>query len=147
VAALRFTDPRVHALLSALLAFRLLPCGFANHELRALLAPLLGLDPDHFTPGQMTYHLRRLRLHGLIERIPDSHRYQVTEFGWRIALFFTRVYSRIIRPGLAQVVPNAPTSNGLLHRTFNHMELAMDDWIAQANLTMKLDSFATSFSP
>ena len=22
------------------------------------------------TPGQMTYHLRRLRLHGLIERIP-----------------------------------------------------------------------------
>ena len=147
VAALRFTDPRVHALLSALLAFRLLPRGFTNHELRALLAPLLGFAPEHFTPGQMTYHLRRLRLHGLIERIPDTHRYQVTEFGWRVALFFTRIYSRVIRPGLAQVVPNAPTSNGLLHRTFNHMELAMDDWIAQANLTMKLDSFATSSSP
>ena len=52
VAALRFTDPRVHSLLSALVTFRLLPQGFANHELRALLAPLLGLAPDQFTPGQ-----------------------------------------------------------------------------------------------
>ena len=147
VAALRFTDPRVHALLSALLAFRLLPCGFANHELRALLAPLLGLDPDHFTPGQMTYHLRRLRLHGLIERIPDTHRYQVTQFGWHVAFFFTRVYARIIRPGLAQVVPNAIPLDGLLQRQFNQIERAMKVWMAQANLTMKLDSFASSFSP
>ena len=76
VAALRFTDPHVQALFSALVAFRLLPQGFANHELRVLLAPLLGLAPDQFTPGQMTYHLRRLRLHGLIQRIPDTHRYQ-----------------------------------------------------------------------
>jgi len=147
VAALRFSDPRVQALLSALLAFRLLPCGFANHELRALLAPLLGLNPDHFTQGQMTYHLRRLRLHGLIERIPDTHRYQVTEFGWRVALFFTRVYSRIIRPGLAQVLPNAPSLNGLLQRRFNQIETALQDWIAQANLTMKLDSFTSALKP
>ena len=28
------------------------------------------------TPGQMTYHLRRLRLHGIIERLPRSHRYR-----------------------------------------------------------------------
>jgi len=133
-AALRFTDPRVHALLSALVAFRLLPQGFANHDLRALLAPLLGLAPDQFTPGQMTYHLRRLRLHGLIERLPNTHRYQVTEFGWRVALFFTRIFARVIRPGLAQIVPNAPLKNSPLRRRFDQLETAMDDWIAQATL-------------
>jgi hypothetical protein len=133
-AALRFTDPRVQALLNALVAFRLLPQGFANHDLRALLAPLLGLTPDQFTPGQMTYHLRRLRLHGLIERLPNTHRYQVTEFGWRVALFFTRTYVRVIRPGLAQIVPNAPLKNSPLRRRFNQLETAMDDWIAQATL-------------
>jgi hypothetical protein len=147
VAALRFTDPRVHALLSALLAFRLLPCGFANHELRALLAPLLGLNPGHFTQGQMTYHLRRLRLQGLIERIPDTHRYQVTEFGWRVGFFFTHVYFRIIRPRLAQILPNAPSLNGLLQRRFNQINTALQDWIAHANLTMKLDLFASSLLP
>ena len=134
VAALRFTDPRVHSLLSALVTFRLLPQGFANHELRALLAPLLGLAPDQFTPGQMTYHLRRLRLHGLIERVPRTHRYQVTEFGWRVALFFTRTYARVIRPGLAQIVPNAPPIDSTLQRQFSRLESAMDDWIAQATL-------------
>jgi hypothetical protein len=82
--------------------------------LRALLAPLLGLAPDQVTPGQMTYHLRRLRLHGLIERLPASHRYQVTEFGWRVALFFSRVYTRVLRPGLAQIVPAAPPGNSVL---------------------------------
>jgi len=134
VAALRFTDPRVHSLLSALVTFRLLPNGFANHELRALLARLLGLAPDSFTPGQMTYHLRRLRLHGLIERLPHTQRYQVTEFGWRVAFFFTRTYARVIRPGLAQIVPNAPPVDSPLQRQFSRLETAMDDWIAQATL-------------
>jgi len=135
VPALRFSDPRVQALFSALVAFRLLPQGFANHELRVLLAPLLGLLPEHFTPGQMTYHLRRLRLHGLIERIPQTHRYQVTEFGWRVALFFTRTYARVIRPGLANILPHALPINHALRLRFDQLETAMDDWIAQANLT------------
>jgi hypothetical protein len=135
VAALRFTDPRVQALFSALVAFRLLPQGFANHELRALFAPLLGLLPEHFTPGQMTYHLRRLRLHGLITRIPQTHRYQVTEFGWRVAFFFTRTYARLLRPGLAHILPQAPPMNNILRLRFDQLDLAMKDWIAQANLT------------
>jgi hypothetical protein len=135
VAALRFTDPRVHALLSALLAFRFLPNGFTNPEFRALLAPLLSLVPDQLTPGQMTYHLRRLRLHGLIERLPDTHRYQLTEFGWRVALFFTRTYARVIRPGLAHILPAAPSTNHLLQLRFEQLDTAMNDWIAQANLT------------
>ncbi|MCI0610187.1 MAG: hypothetical protein L0Z71_14145, partial [Anaerolineae bacterium] len=135
VAALRFTDPRVQALFSALVAFRLLPQGFANHELRALLAPLLGLAPDQFAHGQMTYHLRRLRLHGLIERIPASQRYQVTEFGWRVAFFFTRTYARLIRPGLAHIHPQAPPMHNTLRLRFDQLDLAIKDCIAQANLT------------
>jgi hypothetical protein len=135
VPALRFTDPRVQALFSALVAFRLLPLGFANHELRVLLAPLLGFAPEQLTPGQMTYHLRRLRLHGLIQRIPNTHRYQVTDFGWRVAFFFTRTYARLIRPGLAQIVPAAPPMNNLLRLRFDQLDLAMKDYIAQANLT------------
>jgi hypothetical protein len=136
VAGLRFTDPRVHALFSAIVAFRLLPQGFAHHELRAMLAPLLGLVPDQLTPGQMTYHLRRLRLHGLIERIPQTHRYQVTNFGWRVAFFFTRLYARLIRPGLASIVPNAPPLNHPLRLRFDQLDLAINACIAQTNLTL-----------
>lgn len=53
----------------------------------------------------MTYELRRLRLHGLIQRVPRSHRYRLTPFGLRAALYYTRAYARILRPGLAIVWP------------------------------------------
>jgi len=53
----------------------------------------------------MTYHLRRLRVHGLIERIPHSHRYRLTSFGLRVALFFTRAYDHLLRPGFGAIMP------------------------------------------
>jgi len=134
VAALRFADPRLQALLSALVVFRLLPEGFANRDLRATLARLLGVPPDTLTSGSLTYHLRRLRLHGLIARIDGTHRYHVTAHGLRIALFFTRTYARILRPGLAHVLPRAPTPGSPLRRAFDTLETAMDRWCADAKL-------------
>jgi hypothetical protein len=127
--ALRFADRAVQALLSALLVFRLLPRGFSNRDLRNHWAPLLGKAPDALTPGQMTYHLRRLRLHGLIERMPRTHRYRVTDSGWRTALFCTRTYNRILRPGLAQVVPEAALDDPVLCQRFDQLDAAIDRWI------------------
>ena len=134
VAALPFADPRVHALLSVLVLYCLLPNGFANRDLRAHLAPLLGLDPSPLTPGRMTYDLRRLRLHGLIERVPHTQRYRVTREGLRIALFFTRVYGRILRPGLARIAPAAAAGDPELRPSFDQVERAIDRWIDQAKL-------------
>ncbi len=86
VAALPLFQPTVQALFAALVLFALTPAGFANKDLRPLLAQLLGLAPSQISPGQMTYHLRRLRLHGLITRLPHTQRYQVTTEGLRLAL-------------------------------------------------------------
>ncbi len=94
VSALRYGDTAVLALLSALLVFRLWPQGFRNRDLGKHWAPLLGQDPSHMTPGRLTYQLRRLRLHGIIVRQEGSQRYRVTDFGLRLALFFTRSYAR-----------------------------------------------------
>jgi len=52
--ALRFADPLVLALFSALLVFRLLPRGFSNRELRDQWAPLIGKTPQSITTGQIT---------------------------------------------------------------------------------------------
>ncbi len=95
----RFADPRTHALLHALILFRQLVQGFRSSDLRRHLANLQGRHPDAISQNAVTYQLRRLRLHRLIERIPNSFRYQVTDFGFRVALFFTRTYNRLLRPG------------------------------------------------
>ena len=133
--ALRYGDACVLALLSALLVFRLLPRGFCNRELREHLAPLLGEDPGALTQGRMTYQLRRLRLHGLIVRQAGTHRYAVTDQGLRIALFFTRSYARVVRPGLSQVTAEDLPDDPPLRRAFVQLERAMDQYVAQAKLT------------
>ncbi len=131
-AALRFADPRVQALLGAIVVFRLLPDGFANRDLRAHVAPLLGVAAESLTAGRMTYDLRRLRLHGLIERIPGTHRYRVTDLGLRSAVFFTRAYNRLLRTGLAEVNDSErPTS---LRRAFARLEAEMDRLAGRSRL-------------
>lgn len=113
--ALPFDSVRTQALLSALVVFHLLPDGFRNADLRALLAPLLGLDPSLMTQGRMSYDLRRLRLHGLIERLPGTHRYTVTTRGFHLAVFLTRVHHRLLRDGLADIIDEHAADNALRH--------------------------------
>jgi hypothetical protein len=63
------------ALLACLCTFTHLFAGLTNRSLRELMAALL----PGYTAAQMTYDLRRLRGKGLIQRIPRSHRYELTE--------------------------------------------------------------------
>src|SRR5215831_7054015 len=102
---LRFADPRTHQLLQALILFRQNAQGFRCDDLRRPLATLSGRAPGQISQGAITYQLRRLRLHGFVERLPKSFRYRVTDFGLRAALFFTRAYNRLLRPASAAHSP------------------------------------------
>ena len=72
--------------------------GFTNKGLRGLVAGLLGAD---YTTAQMTHDLRRLRLHGLMERLPRSNTYVLTPEGVRVAVFYNKVHARLLRPLIA----------------------------------------------
>jgi hypothetical protein len=115
VAGLRFADARAQALFSALLIFRLLPNGFTNRDLRGLVGQLLDKT---MTAGQLTYDLRRLRAHGLITRLPRSHRYHVTDTGLHHALFLTRIHDRLLRTGLAELTDPEPGPLRTASRTY-----------------------------
>jgi hypothetical protein len=134
VPGLRFLDPRVLALFLALVVFRLAPQGFTARELRQHVAPLLGKAPEELSAGQLTYDLRRSRLHGLIERQQQRHCYQVTDAGLRVALFIPRLWARTIRPGLTTIMPDAARNDSQLRHAFERLEHAMDDWCAEAKL-------------
>ena len=124
-------QPRSHALLAALLIFRLLPRGFTNRDLRNLTAELRGLPA--VSTGQMTYDLRRLRSHHLIERVPRTHRYQVTATGLHTAMFLTRVHDRILPAGLAELT-SASAPPGKLRTAATAYQTAIDDIIRDAGL-------------
>jgi hypothetical protein len=126
--ALRFGDPRVMALTGALCQTLLAATGFTNKSLRALIAGLLGSD---YRPGQMTYDLRRLRLAGLIRRLPRSNRYILTADGIRIAVFYTKIYNRLLVPLTAADQPQAPPE---LRAALTTITRHVDDYATRARL-------------
>ena len=102
--ALRFGDPRVMALLGAL-CIGLNAIGFTNRSLRAQVSHLLGVA---YTANQTSYDLTRLRLNGLIERRPNTNTHLLTADGQRVAIFYTKLHDRLLRPLLAGDQPPAP---------------------------------------
>ena len=102
--ALRFGDPRVMALLGAL-CVSLNALGFTNRSLRAQVSQLLGVD---YTSNQMSYDLTRLRSKHLIQRRARTNTYQLTPDGQRVAIFYTKVHDRLLRPLIAADQPPAP---------------------------------------
>lgn len=133
IAGLRLGDPCARALLAALCVFRLLPRGFASRDLRPILAQLPGVPAETITRGKMSYDLRRLRAHGLIERIPGTFRYQVTSEGISQALFLTRLHDKFLRTGLAVLTSPAPPDHNLAAASRAYAR-AINDLARQAGL-------------
>jgi hypothetical protein len=85
------------------------------------------------TAGQATYDLRRLRTHGLIERIPHTNRYLPTEDGLRAAIVLTQTHARLLSPALAAAIdPLADFPH--LHRTLDNVQTTLNDYAKRQGL-------------
>ena len=130
-AGLRFGEPRTMALLACLCCYQHLFAGLTNRSLRELIAGLI----TGYGPRQMTYDLRRLRRKGFIQRIPRTQRYELTSEGRRLAVFFTKTYTRIVNPALAELDPTLPAEIAArtpIAQAWRAYEHALDDKIRQA---------------
>jgi hypothetical protein len=127
--ALRFGDPRVQALLSVLLMFALQPEGVRNRQLRPLLAQCLGVAQNQITQGKMSYDLRRLRLHGSIDRIEATHRYRLTAAGMKTGFFYSRLYLRALRPALSNLHALSHTPHPI-QQTLHKLQRQIDNYYA-----------------
>jgi len=78
----------------------------------------------------MSYDLRRLRLHGLIERIPHSHRYRITQAGAKVAMFYARLYTRALRPACSL----QPVGSVRAQRAFDRLDAALAQFLEEAQI-------------
>jgi hypothetical protein len=126
--AFRFGDQRAMALAGALCLVVHAVTGFTNKSLRGQVAGLLGRD---YSSSQMSYDLRRLRLHGLIVRTAATNSYTVTPDGIRVAVFYTKLQTRLLRPLLEADKPPAPVE---LRRALATVERVLTDYVTNARL-------------
>ncbi len=117
------------ALAGALCDHRLAVTGITNKSLRALMTGLLGVA---YTIDQTSYDLRRLRLNGP-HRPPRPHQHATSSppTGSAVAVFYTKVHDRLLRPLLAADRPPAPLP---VRQALRTLDRAVDDYIANARM-------------
>ena len=92
------------------------------------------LQSNDYTLNQVRYDLRKLRLHGLIERIPHTHAYRFTQKGYKLALLLVQLRKRIYGPVAFALLRHRPAH---LHqpasdfeRVYHKIDAAFDEAIS-----------------
>lgn len=105
VAGIRFGAPRAMRTLEALGCAGLTFKAFTNAEFRTVLGERLGADPAEVTPARVRYELAKLRGKGLVRKVPRHNRYTLTDLGYRVALYLTKLHQRLLAPALDSLDP------------------------------------------
>ena len=126
---LRFGDPRTVALFGALSQFHSIFGGFYAKQLRPLVEHHLARP---YAMNQLAYDLSRLIKKGLLERVPGSNRYRLTELGLQLTLFVTQIYNRVFSRGLAQLHRNFPDTK--LNHAWNNFDAQLQALLQDARL-------------
>jgi len=85
-------------------------------------------------PTQMTYDLRRLRLKGLIHRIPETHRYSATTYPLKVAFFYSKLNLRIFRPQWNALLPDTDQLQRSLLLALDHLDAEIEKLHQEAAL-------------
>jgi hypothetical protein len=81
----------------------------------------------------MTYDLRRLRLKGLVVRVPHTNGYILSTDGIRFAVTYTKLGHRVLPPLLAPDHPPAPLE---LRHAFRVIDHHVHDYLEHAHLKL-----------
>jgi hypothetical protein len=96
-------------------------------QLRQRGIPFEAMDNGLFSCAD----LRRLRLHGVIERIPKTHRDRLTAFGFKTALFYSRTYYRFLRRGLSELHDPRVAHSSTHQASFNQFQRRLDAFVTE----------------
>lgn len=87
--------------------------GWSAKELRSAILDTFELRSTQYSLSAIRYDLRKLRAHGLIERLPHTHRYRLTAKGQKVAILMTLLRKRLYGPLAASTFLHKPTADPL----------------------------------
>jgi hypothetical protein len=105
--------------------------GWRAAEVRAAVLDTFELKPENYSLNAVRYDLRKLRAHGLLERLPHSDRYRLTVKGQKVAVRMTLLRKRIYGPVSASAFQHRPsaeaTPDSRFERAYAKVDRAMDE--------------------
>jgi hypothetical protein len=122
VPGLHLDDPRLLAVLQALLCFAYL-VGKGCFRTKDLLKDVRhALQDEGYSLGQLRYDLSKLRGKGLVWRRPGTQAYQVSQEGYRIGVYYLKLYHQLYAPMVAAI--QEPLAGD--HRVLTHRQTKLD---------------------
>lgn len=108
IPGIKIQDTRMVRLMEVLLHAGAGVAGWSSAEIHRAALQAFGLDPAGYTIGQLRYDLRKMKAHGLLERVGKQYRYRLTDKGVRVCLMFTLFHKRVCGPLADSLFNGAP---------------------------------------
>ena len=91
-------DTRMMRLMEVLLHGGAQLNGWRSADIHQAVLTTFGLSPTAYTLTQLRYDLRKMKAHGLLERIGRSYVYRLSDKGVKAALMFILFHKRVCGP-------------------------------------------------
>ncbi len=98
IAGIKIHDTRMLRLMEVLLHGGTQLNGWRSADVHQSILTAFGLSASTYTSNQLRYDLRKLKAHGLLERIGRGYRYRLTDKGVKGALIFILFHKRVCGP-------------------------------------------------
>jgi hypothetical protein len=131
---IRIQDTRMIRLMEILMHAATVPLGWTTRQILQALLTHFQLSPQQYTLSQVRYDLRKLRAHGLLQRVDNRYTYRLTDKGLRVALMFLLFHKRLMGPLAHSQFHHRPDQahqpNSKLERAYHRADQAIDKVIA-----------------
>jgi hypothetical protein len=135
IPGLKLDNPRQLALMHALVRFAQIPPArtFSTAEIYPHTLAALGSTTQSYSLASLRYDLSKLRVKGLVQRLPRSRRYHLPATGYSVCLIFLKLFERVYAPlSAARLDPipgdaSLPThKQTLLDRLYGRLNAVLD---------------------
>jgi hypothetical protein len=133
IPGIKIQDTRMIRLMEVLLHGGPQLAGWRTVQIWQALQAAFSLSPQDYTLNQLRYDLRKMKGHGLLERVGKHYAYRLTEKGARVAAMFVLFHKRICGPLANSLFHHRPTRSSpppaKIETAYHKADAAMQDLI------------------
>jgi hypothetical protein len=115
IPGIKIQDTRMIRLMEVLLHGGPQLAGWRTVQIWQAQQAAFSLSPQDYTLNQLRYDLRKMKGHGLLERVGKHYAYRLTEKGARVAAMFVLFHKRICGPLANSLFHHRPTRSSPPH--------------------------------
>jgi hypothetical protein len=133
IPGIKIHDSRMMHLLEVLLHGGPQLAGWRTAQIHAAILAAFGLTVDRYSLTQLRYDLRKLKAHGLLERIGRTYAYRLTEKGIRTGAMFILFHKRVCGPLANSLFHHRPEDRSpepaKIERAYHEADVAVQNLI------------------